>query len=90
MSDLTSIGTGVGGGGVLGAVFGWLVSHVKHKEIKEEINARVHKETCLESRTAIHDKFGGIDKKLNRIDEKLDRLIERRVAPRGDRKDCEL
>ena len=68
MADITQIGTGAGVGGFLGA----LISHLKHREIKKDIEKRVPLDLCEE-------KHKTIDKKLDKIDEKLDRLIERRV-----------
>lgn len=66
----------IGASGAIGGFLGWIISHLKHKEIKELINTRMTKEQCDERHKRVDDWIHESNVRFDRIEEKLDNIKE--------------
>lgn len=78
MDTITTGASGVAGGGALG----WLLSHLKHRETKEAIEQRVHKEVCSSDRQAITRRFDDFSARQDRMENKIDQLLAHSIRHR--------
>lgn len=64
MSDMLD---GAGAGTVAGGLITWLISYIKHKDMKEEISKRVHKDTYKTDHDAMTQKIDTLGKQREEV-----------------------